>query len=246
MKKPGMEYRTGCLICGKELVFYESATSAGCFYCGSVHETNAICVEHHYICDACHSASADDLIENYCIRTDSLDPIETATRLMKIPSVKMHGPEHHFLVPAVLLACYSSCTSIPLEKRTQQIRQARKRAEGVKGGFCGFYGACGAAIGTGIFMSLITESTPHSGAEWRLCNLVTAEGLAKIAEYQGPRCCKRNSYLAILSAVAFLAREFAVKIPFDGPPTCTFTALNKDCHRRECPFFAKTLETKLE
>ncbi len=29
-----------------------------------------------------------------------------AIRLMRLPAVKMHGPEHHFLVPAVLLAAY--------------------------------------------------------------------------------------------------------------------------------------------
>ena len=94
-ESPKMEHRTGCLICGNELVFCGSATPASRLYCGTVQETNASCVERHYVCDACHSASADNLIEKHCISTESLDPIATATRLMKIPSVKMHGPEHH-------------------------------------------------------------------------------------------------------------------------------------------------------
>ena len=34
------------------------------------------------------------------------------------------------------------------------------RATDIKGGFCGFYGNCGAAVGTGIYVSIITGATP--------------------------------------------------------------------------------------
>jgi hypothetical protein len=206
-----------------------------------VRETNTACVEHHYICDDCHSASANDLIEKYCINTESVDPIALATLLMSNPAIKMHGPEHHFLVPAVLLAAYFNLKSLPMEEKANSIRQARKRAEDVKGGFCGLQGACGAAIGTGIFISIITKATPHSRTEWRLSNLMTAESLGKIAENEGPRCCKRSAYLAILSAVDFLGREFAIKMPIDLQPACAFIALNKECHKSNCPFFGNKL-----
>jgi hypothetical protein len=234
-----MRYKTGCLICGKNLVFSKSATAANCFYCGAMHETHAACVEHHYVCDACHSASANDLIEKYCINTTSIDPIAMATQLMKNPTVKMHGPEHHFLVPAVLLASFSTLQSLPKKKRAAMIREARKRAEDVKGAFCGFQGACGAAIGTGIFISIITKATPYSTNEWHLSNLITAQSLSKIAEHGGPRCCKRDSFLAILSAVKFIRKELAVTIPIGKQPVCTFSPLNKECRGKNCPFFDK-------
>jgi hypothetical protein len=35
-----------------------------------------------------------------------------ALNLMKNPQIKMHGPEHHFLVPAVLLAAYYNTQKI--------------------------------------------------------------------------------------------------------------------------------------
>jgi hypothetical protein len=95
------------------------------------------------------------------------DPFELAKIIMNNVKVPMHGPEHHFIIPAVLLAAYYNVKGDLSEKR-RKIKEARRRSSNVLGGFCGFYGDCGAAVGTGIFMSLITESTPLSVAEWRL------------------------------------------------------------------------------
>lgn len=59
------------------------------------------------------------------------------------------------------------------------------RAQSIVGGSCGFHGACRAAIGVGIFVSLVTAATPTSGEEWRLCNTATAEALTRIAARGG-------------------------------------------------------------
>jgi hypothetical protein len=231
-----MDYKTGCLVCGKQLVYIESASSDVCFYCGALSQTNATCIDGHYVCDGCHSASAKDLIEKYCINTASADPIAQAVLLMNNPAVKMHGPEHHFLVPAVLLASYFNQKGLPAEEKAKSIREARKRSEDVKGGFCGFHGACGAAIGSGIFISIMTGATPLSAVEWRLSNRMTAESLGKLSENDGPRCCKRSLFLSTISAVDFLAREFGVEIFTNRQPICTFSALNKECHHENCVF----------
>ena len=235
-----MDYKTGCLVCGKQLVYIESASSAACSYCGALSQTNAACTDGHYVCDSCHSASAKDLIEKYCINTSSTDPIAQAFLLMNNPAVKMHGPEHHFLIPAVLLSSYFNQKGLPAEQRVKSIREARKRAEDVKGGFCGFHGACGAAIGSGIFVSIMSKATPLSVGEWKLSNRMTAESLSKISEQDGPRCCKRSLFLSIISAVDFLAREFGVEIVTNRRPICTFSALNKECHPANCAFSPET------
>jgi hypothetical protein len=232
-----MNHKTGCLICGKELSYSETLKPVLCFLCKAVHETNTTCVDQHYVCDACHSGSANDLIERYCINTISTDPIALATLLMREPVIKMHGPEHHFLVPAVLLAAYFNQKHTSIGEKAESIQTARKRAEDIKGGFCGFHGACGAAIGTGIFVSVISKSTPLSGVEWRLSNLMTAESLSKIAENPGPRCCKRGSFIAVIRAVEFLDREFGFEIPIDQQPVCSFDSLNRECHKESCDFF---------
>ena len=87
--------------------------------------------------------------------------------LMRNPNVKMHGPEHHFLVPAVLLVAYYNIKKDPKQKTTK-IRMATKRSSQILGGFCGFYGNCGAAVVTGIFVSLIIDATPLSINDWKL------------------------------------------------------------------------------
>lgn len=62
----------------------------------------------------------------------------------------MHGLEHHFLVPAALLAAwYNRHNNVHLKDAAIII--ARHRAEYVAGGFLGFHGACGEAFGSGIF-----------------------------------------------------------------------------------------------
>jgi hypothetical protein len=232
-----MSYKSGCMVCGEELVYSEIHVPASCFYCGTAHETNARCVNGHYVCDDCHGGSAKDLIERYCIHADSKAPLAMATTLMKYPVVKMHGPEHHFLVPAVLLAAYCNRLKVPSEEKGEKIRLARKRAEDIKGGFCGFHGACGAAIGAGIFISIVANATPLSGAEWKLCNLVTARCLQVIAMQGGPRCCKRDSFLAITTAAEFLRDEFGVSLDIDQPVQCTFSNLNGECLFEECLYY---------
>ena len=230
-----MSQRTGCMVCGKDLV-YGAIEKLGCFYCHKVYDTNAKCEDGHFVCDSCHSMAANELIETYCIASELEDPLELALNLMRSPQVKVHGPEHHFLVPAVLLAAYYNAKK-DYQKKETKIKEARLRTSQILGGFCGFYGDCGAAVGTGIFVSLITNSTPLSTREWKLSNLMTAKSLFTIANHGGPRCCKRNTYLAINEAVHFLTENFGVSIKVNNNIRCEFTDMNKECLHKKCPFY---------
>jgi hypothetical protein len=230
-----IEHRTGCVVCGEELVYGESE-ALECFYCHKMCDSNVKCLDSHFVCDVCHSASANELIESFCSTSTLEDPLEMALILMRNSAVKMHGPEHHFLVPAVLLASYYNIRKDYSEKGLK-IKEARKRASSVLGGFCGSHGDCGAAVGTGIFISLITYSTPLSIEGWKLSNLMTSKSLYAIANRGGPRCCKRNTYLAILEAVKFLKENFGVVIKIRQDICCEFNDLNEECLREKCPFY---------
>ena len=231
-----MTYQSGCLICGQDLVYFGQVQLLRCVICGDSFEADASCTVGHYVCNTCHSGSANDWIEGYCLHSTETDPVAIATTLMNSPKVKMHGPEHHFLVPAALLTAYYNLNE-KQETKAERLRQARKRGENVLGGFCGFYGACGAGVGTGIFISLITDSTPLSEEAWRLSNLMTARSLEEIACHGGPRCCKRDTFLALQSAQVFLERNLNVRLPLSEPIMCTFSDLNKECLHETCPYY---------
>lgn len=230
------DHKSGCLICGKDLIYLDLPQKMECQYCKNQFDSNVKCINEHYICDSCHSLPANELIEQYCIKTKSKDPLEMALHLMKNPAVKMHGTEHHYLVPAVLLTAYYNVKNDE-ENKKKDLKKAKGRAEKILGGFCGFYGDCGAAVGTGIFISLITGSTPLHKKEWQLSNLMTAQSLHTIAKHGGPRCCKRNTYFAIKEAVQFLEDNFDIKITINEKIKCEFSDLNKECLREECLFY---------
>ena len=93
-------------------------------------------------------------------------------------------------------------------------------------------------MGTGIFISLITDATPLSETNWKLSNQITAENLLTIAEWGGPRCCKRDTFLAIIGAVEFLRKHFGFTMNIKKDIKCEFTKLNKECKKKDCMFYA--------
>jgi hypothetical protein len=69
---------------------------------------------------------------------------------------------------------------------------------------------------------------------------MTAKILFSVANYGGPRCCKRDSFLAIMGAVAFVEEQFTVVLPGGKNPQCEFSSLNKECLAAECPFYPRS------
>jgi hypothetical protein len=231
---PVLSHGVDCLLCGAALVYLAEAEPMVCATCGARIESRARCGQGHFVCDACHGASAADVIERCCAQTSETDPVRIAVTLMRHPSVKMHGPEHHFLVPAALVAAFCNARGEP-EKKPALVQEARRRSASVLGGFCGFQGACGAGIGTGTFVALVTGSTPLKGHERGLANRMTAEALALIGRTDGARCCKRDGFLALLAAARFVRRELGVELHAKGP-ACEFHERNRDCIETRCPF----------
>jgi hypothetical protein len=236
MVKDSKDFKEGCLICGKSLVYGQENRDLSCSICGAEESGTVACEDGHFVCDSCHSLSGNDFIEKYCRSTGSKDPLAIAIAVMRNRSIKMHGPEHHFLVPAVLVAAYYNSRG-DLAAKEKKLAIARKRADKVSGGFCGFQGTCGAAIGTGIFMSTILEATPLSVDEWRLANLLASRSLEQIANHGGPRCCKRNTFLAIRETARFLEEFLDTRLGISENIVCEFSPLNRECRYSDCPFF---------
>lgn len=225
---------TGCMVCGAELVYRTTAAEHACALCGERRRTTATCPSAHYVCDRCHGEAVRTAIQDRCATVDDRDPVALASALMRIPGAPMHGPEHHFLVAAALLAAHGNVTGQRHLTR-ERLAEARRRADAVPGGFCGIQGACGAAIGTGIYASVVTGATPLSRDAWGIANRMTARALSAIGRVGGPRCCKRTTWLALLAAARATKEELGVALPTSAP-RCDHQARNAQCRERACPF----------
>ena len=94
-------------------------------------------------------------------------------------------------------------------------------------------------MGSGIFLSVITGTTPLSKETWKLSNLLTAESLQKIAQAGGPRCCKRDSFIAIETAVDFVNKHLNGKMKETTQIKCEHADYNNECLKDACRYYHK-------
>lgn len=221
-----------CLICKEPLVYTEQDEYMECAICHKRELSKARCANGHYVCNECHSQGVDQIV-GVCLNETSRNPNEIFEHIVAMPFCHMHGPEHHIIVGSALLTAYKNAGGdIDLPSA---LLEMQRRGSRVPGGACGFWGACGAGVSSGIFMSIVTGSTPLSTTEWGLSNKMTARSLSAIGEVGGPRCCKRVGYLAIKQAVDFSREELGVEMEYSHP-TCQYPELNNQCTWDDCPF----------
>ncbi len=221
-----------CLICGAPLKYSETEKQMECVLCGKKENSKTSCEKGHYVCDECHTKGIDTVI-NVCINETSKNPIAILQKLMALPFCHMHGPEHHIMVGSALLTAYKNAGGkIDLKKALIEMQSRGKK---VPGGACGFWGACGAGISAGMFVSIATGSTPLANEAWGLSNRMTSRALNAIGEVGGPRCCKRDSYLSVIEAVKFAKTHLGTEMEL-GEIKCIHSALNNQCIGERCPF----------
>ncbi len=175
----------------------------------------------------------DNNVKNLCLAEISKNPVKILLNLANNLKCPVHNPIHHILVGSALLTAYKNAGGdIDLEKALEELKT---RAMQVPGGACGYWGACGAAISSGMFVSIVTGSNPLKNEEWKLSNLMTASSLGAIGEIGGPRCCKRNSYMAITEAVKFAKENLGVEMEL-SKIKCIHFSENSQCIGERCPF----------
>lgn len=222
-----------CLICNSYLEYLDKDEDMECNICHKIEKSKTRCVNGHYVCNDCHKKGIDAIL-NLAYKENSKNPIEILNKMMNMDFCHMHGPEHHILVGMSLLIAYKNAGgNVDFEKNVSEMYE---RGNQVPGGTCGYFGACGAAISTGIFMSIITKSTPLSIEPFSLSNDMTSRALKRIAEVGGPRCCKRDSYLSILTAIDFVDKKLGIKMEKTNVK-CAFNNKNNQCIKERCPFY---------
>lgn len=225
------DFSTGCMICGEELIYQAHKAPVQCLRCGRREESLVICKNGHYVCDECHRQSVLDQVYAYCTTTDETDPKTILNALFALPGLHMHGPEYHSIVPAALVTAYANCMGI---NKIPLVNEAIARGRDVKGGSCGLSGVCGAAAGAGIGYSIIKGVSPLSKEERGNTMKLTAAVLTEMSKFGGPRCCKRESSIAVEIAVNFIDVFSGMEL---AHYECTQFKDNLDCLKKACCYF---------
>jgi len=228
-----MKSREDCAVCGAALVYGSQARSLPCVFCAREASTLIYCPNGHYVCDACHRLDAVAALKALLASSTSTSPHELLEGVMAHPSAPMHGPEHHVFMPAVLVA---AARNAGYQAPANALDEAIRRGSLVPGGWCGYHGACGAGVGVGIAVSVLSGATPLRGPQRGLALQATSRALARIAD-DSPRCCKRASRRALDVALEFLDERLGIALPRAKPARCANTARNSECPRQRCEFY---------
>lgn len=224
----------GCMVCGAELHYFTTIQKLSCSYCGREFPANACCEADHFVCDDCHRENGLEAIKAICSWIEETDLITLLKLIRSHPSIPMHGPEHHAMIPGIILAAYRNSGGNITE---ETIITGIDRGALIPGGACGFWGACGAAIGTGIAVSTILSATPLTPSPRQEAQAFSAKILSNISKYKGGRCCQRETWLALTETAKLSEKILSVALTADETLECDQYLKNKECIRKQCPLW---------
>jgi hypothetical protein len=222
------------MACGAPLTYLKRERPEVCHYCGQEKLANAVCAEGHFVCDACHSEDALAVMRHLLVHSKDRDMVGLLKRIRRHVAVPVHGPEHHSLVPGIIVAAYRNSGG---QAGEEQIDSALHRGSTIAGGSCAFFGVCGAAAGVGMGFSVLLGATPYEGPKRQLLQQAAAEALADIAALNAPRCCQRDCWIALRKAAELSEKLLDIRLTADEPLPCEQSELNDECIGRACPLW---------
>ncbi|MCF8056930.1 MAG: methyltransferase domain-containing protein [Desulfocapsa sp.] len=237
---------TGCMVCGAELHYFTDIREMTCSYCERLCPANGCCQQNHFVCDSCHRENGLEVIRAICTGTGETDLITLLQLIRSHPALPMHGPEHHAMIPGIILACYRNSGG---DIKEGVILTGIRRGADIPGGVCGFWGACGAAVGAGIAVSIVLAATPLTPSARQKAQAFSVRILALISQYRGGRCCQRESWLALTETARLSEEILSVPLTAKGPIHCEQYLINRECIRKQCPLWEtrrQTLEPQLQ
>ena len=239
---PGiLRHSTGCMVCGKPLAYLERDELKTCRFCSGQFTANAVCRDGHYVCDTCHGSGVLEVVRHICVVTAQTDMMALAETIRAHPAFPVHGPEHHFMVPGVILAAFRNAGGVIAD---EAIINGIARGQAIPGGTCAFWGVCGAAAGAGIALSIILGANPLIADKRRIVSQAVAEMTQAIGETEAARCCRRET-LTVLAKTAELSNTLlTVSLTAERAGDCSQVARNRECIADACRFFkAQTMWT---
>lgn len=169
-----------------------------------------------------------------CVKEKETNPLAVFRHVAGQVFVRIHGPEHHVLDGACLLtALHNAGMEFDLEEMLQKLRR-----EGLQmpGAMCGHWGVCGAVASVGAALALLEGTGPlTTGSSWGSHMTCTSQALANLAAMGGPRCCKRDAYTALKTAIPYVKERFGITLPEENT-VCGFYLKNGQCLGERCPY----------
>ncbi len=223
-----------CMVCGSPLAYETTSRPALCHYCQTEFEANVTCEAGHFVCDKCHQQEGLAIIRQICIKTNKMDMLDLLMEIRNHPAIPMHGPEHHAMLPGIILAV---ARNVGLDVTNGDILTGIARGAKVPGGACGFMGTCGAATGVGIGFAVLFGATPLTPVARQKAQAATARVLSTIAEVKAGRCCQRETYIALQEVARVTAKVLEKPLAAATTLACSQYPDNRECVRKQCPLW---------
>ncbi len=167
------------------------------------------------------------------------DPVQIFKEIAAKEYISIHGPEHHILDGACILAAYKNAGGdIDLDAALTKLM-----GEGLRmpGAMCGLWGICGAITSIGAALAIIDGTGPLStDGTWGEHMAYTAKAIGELGQINGPRCCKRDAMIAFKNGIAYINEHYKDRMsqPLTyGVQTCEYSSLNAQCIKERCPFY---------
>ena len=126
----------------------------------------------------------------YYNKKSLVSPVQLVEDILRNIDLPMYCAEQHFLIPAVLLTAYHRLKNSKRQLLETDLIKAAVRSSTMLPDFCSWNGVCGAAAGSGIFLSVLSgpDSCPEEN-DW--VNTIVSDCLAEVMGISRAVCCKR-------------------------------------------------------
>ena len=224
-----------CSICNSIILYKEDCFSAKCEVCGKEEETYIICLNNHYLCKECAAKDVMDKLYAILPEIDLKNPLDIAEKIISKCGISGHTP--HPITAAAFLSAIKNVTGYITD---EDVLEGVSRAYDIPGGWCGYYGACGAAVALGASFSVLLNATPNSDKERSIANRVTAAGLLEVAALGGPHCCVASIRTVLEQGVTIAKKYIGIEFPERQThyKKCWTAAFQPNCKKEKCRFYS--------
>lgn len=169
-----------------------------------------------------------ELIKKHLIEEKGTNPIKIVKSLMHSDFINIHGPEHHFLDGAAFMKALNN-TGLDFNFE-ESLDILAERTIKMPGAMCGYWGMCGSTASIGAVFAIIDNTGPLSNdIHYKEHMEFTSNVINKMSKIGGPRCCKRNAFLSIISGVEYANEHYNINLELDDKIECEFSSWNKLC-----------------